>query len=256
MGVERALDEFSLVLRWRTHALRRSELLARGTVPSRSYLRSTEDDDRPTGFENRLPLTGCLLDRSDDTQSPLKGGGHILVDVRKIATHDSNLVTVTSKKGDKLLVVHATVDSSLADLETVYVHDGQNGSGFLWIDVLCSVPGTVNGDVSPYINPQQGMHSRGRGSSFSLPIPDDDGDDQLGFIHDGTKSDGESVSEFATFVYRSRNLSVDVRGEAAWGRESGDQIFEPNFVEAVLGEEFGEGALDPESSKDGGCTVT
>ena len=33
-----------------------------------------------------------------------------------------------------------------------------------------------------------------------------------------------------TFMYRSRNLSVDVGGKAAWGREPYDQVLELSCV--------------------------
>ena len=105
-------------------------------------------------------------------------------------------------------------------------------------------------------NPQKGVYSRSGRSSFSLTVADNDGDDQLWFIHDGTESDSKSISEFTTFVYRSRNFSVDVRGETAWSRESGDQVLESGVIEAVVREELREGALNPESGQDCGRTVS
>lgn len=84
------------------------------------------------------------MDGADDTQSPLQRDGHILVEVCKIAAHNSNLVAVTGKKGGKLLVIHATVDGSFADLEAVHMNDRQNSSRFLGIDVLGSMPSAAN----------------------------------------------------------------------------------------------------------------
>ena len=100
-----------------------------------------------------------------------------------------------------------------------------------------------------------GIHLRGCGSSLGFTITNDHRDDQLGLIHDGTKRNSKSVSELAAFVNRSWNLSVDVGGEPARGREPGDQVPETDFVEAVLGEELCEGTLDPESGQDSRCTV-
>ena len=117
-----------------------------GTIPT--HLWSTKDDDRPAGFEDRLAFTSRLLDGSDDTQSPLKRSGHVLVEVRKIIAHDSNLIAVAGKEGNKLLVIHATVDGTLADLEAVYMNNGQNSSRFPGIDVLGGVPCTVNGKLT------------------------------------------------------------------------------------------------------------
>lgn len=47
-----------------------------------------------------------------------------------------------------------------------------------------------------------------------------------------------------------------MRGETAWGGKTSDQVHEPSFVEAVPREELREGALNPESGQDGGCTVS
>jgi hypothetical protein len=141
------------------------------TIPNHTYLGSTEDDDRPARFEDRLALTSCLLDGSNDTQSPLKRGSHILVDVREIVAHYSNLVAVTSKKGDKLLVIHTTVDSSFADLEAIYVNDRQNSSRFLRIDVLCSMPGTANGKLTCALIPRRESTHAAVGPVSASPSP-------------------------------------------------------------------------------------
>jgi len=47
-----------------------------------------------------------------------------------------------------------------------------------------------------------------------------------------------------------------VGGETTWGRETSDQVLETGFVEAILREELGEGALDPQSGENSRCTVS
>ena len=137
------------------------------------------------------------------------------------------------------------------------MNDRKNCSRLLWVDVLGGVPGAVSAKLirgKPREN-QGSIHLRGCGSSLSFTVTNDHWDDQLRLIHYGTESDSKSVSKLATFVNRSRDLGVDVGGETARGREARDQVLETSIVEAVLGEEFCEGAFDPESSQDSGCTV-
>ena len=110
----------------------------------RTHLWSTEDDNRPSWFEDGLALASGLLDGSNDTQGPLERSSQILIDVSKIISYDPNLVAVTGEKGCDLLVVHAPVDGSLADLETVHVNDRQNSPRLLRVDVLGGMPSAVN----------------------------------------------------------------------------------------------------------------
>jgi len=74
----------------------------------------------------------------------LKGSSHILIEAGKIVSDDRNLVAVTSEKGGNLLIVHASVDGSLADLETIHMNDRQNRSRLLRVDVLGGMPGAVD----------------------------------------------------------------------------------------------------------------
>jgi hypothetical protein len=96
--------------------------------PDHTHLRSAEDEDRPPWFEDWLAITGGLLNRPNDTQSPTERSSHVLIDVRKVMAHNPNLVAITNKEGSKLLVVHAAIDSPFANLETVHVNDGQDSS--------------------------------------------------------------------------------------------------------------------------------
>ena len=68
------------------------------------------------------------MDGPNDTQSLLERSSQIPINVCKIVSYDPNLVAVSGEKGDDFLVVHAPVDGSLADLETVHTNDGQNCS--------------------------------------------------------------------------------------------------------------------------------
>ncbi len=70
--------------------------------------------------------------------------------------------------------------------------DRDNGTGLGWVDVLVCVPGS------------------GSGTCFGLTVTDNAGNDEIGFVHDGTEGDAEGVPKLTTFVDGAWSSSVDM----------------------------------------------
>lgn len=92
--------------------------LATKLLGPRPTLGSTQNQQRPPRFHNRLPRTGSLLDLMDLLDGPDHREVQIRINITDILDK-ANLVPVPTEEGQKLFVVHASKDSALADLESI-----------------------------------------------------------------------------------------------------------------------------------------
>jgi hypothetical protein len=92
-------------------------------------------------------------------------------------------------------------------------------------------------------------------SGLGLTVTDNTGNNQVRIIHDCTKGNRESISQFATFVDRSGNLSVDGAWEAGWSTELRDQGLHTVGVARVFGIVFGKRPFNPQIGKNGGRSM-
>lgn len=106
----------------------------------KAYLGSPQNQHWPSGLENWVPRTSCLLDFVDLFHSPCHGVVEICINIVEIF-HEANLITVSTEQGRELLVIHATENGALTNLEAVKMKDWKDGPGLFGVNVLDSVPG-------------------------------------------------------------------------------------------------------------------
>lgn len=125
MGMERALYELTMKFFWPRPALSSSSQLWYLVRNSVTYLGRPQDQDRPSWLEDRLSRASCHLDFLDLINSPDHREVQIRVDIIDVL-HKSDLIPISAKESYKLLVIHTSKDSTLADLEAIYMQDRQD----------------------------------------------------------------------------------------------------------------------------------
>ena len=86
-----------------------------GTTPA---FGSPHGDDQASGSFDRFTGSRSLLDPSGFAERPFKRIPKIRIDIVEIL-HNAHLITVTCKQRSNLLIVHASVNHSFADLEAI-----------------------------------------------------------------------------------------------------------------------------------------
>ena len=166
-----------------------------GTTPA---FGSPYDGDWPSGFHDRFTGSRSLRDPSDFAERPFKRIPKIRIDIIEVL-HKARLITVTCKQPSKLIIIHASVNRSFADLEAVDMDDWDNGTGFLGIDIFVTVP------------------YRSSGSSLCLSISYNACHNKIRLIYDSAERYSQSITKLAALMDGAGSLCINM----AW-RTSGD----------------------------------
>ena len=96
-----------------------------GTSPA---LGGSENNHGPSRLHDRLVvLSRSLLDLLDLGHSPFQRALQVVINVLEVL-HNTHLITVATEQARNLLVVHASKDGTLRDLEAVDMQNGDDGT--------------------------------------------------------------------------------------------------------------------------------
>src|SRR5689334_19754260 len=110
-------------------------------------------------------------------------------------------VAVSHEEPRQFFVRHPAQDGGICDFVAIQMQNWKDGSVANRIQKLVGVP------------------ARCQGTRFGLPIADHAANEETRIIKSGAVGVGERVTEFATFMYRSRRFGCDVAGDASRKRE-------------------------------------
>ncbi len=91
--------------------------------------------------------------------------------------------------------------------------DRDNCTRLSRVDVFVSMPGPSNRPSSIRASKSERGHSRCSWASLGFTVADNTNDDKIGLVHDSTEGNAESVTKFATFVYGTWGLCIDMTRE-------------------------------------------
>src|SRR5580693_2983004 len=200
MGAPKSLQEMTIYFSWCTPTFRR-----------------TQHDHWPVRPARCAAGTTFLLMRSNFCDAMFHRGCHSLVHAFVIRSLDEvRRPPVTLHEVFQLLVADAREKSRIINLVAVQVKNGQDRS--------------VSDRVQEFVDVPRSCQRAG----FRFTITDDSRDNQVRIVERSPAGVGEHVSQFASFVDRTRSLRRAVTADAARERKLSEELVQATFVFALF----------------------